>query len=242
MNLAAGRDPGTRPVRGWYLAVEGPTGAGKTTLTWRLAPLLAAEMFLDPFDANPFLTHCPYSGQLPSRDIALATEMTFLALRVIELRRIGTVLDSGTDVVADWALAKTRVFPRTTLAPDDADRIEAACGLWAPSLSVPDLVICLHASPDVLAGRIASRGRAFERAITTWELAHLSALFRVAFRDLPILPVDAAAFDVFDDAMVTALAREITAMRKDTADDRRRSRPASRQDPPDHRTRQDPAD
>ena len=155
--------------------------------------------------------------------MALAREMTFLALRVMELRRISVAVNSGADVVADWALAKTRVFPCTALAPDDADRVEATCGLWAPSLCVPDLIIYLHASPDVLVGRIASRGRAFEQAITTGELAYLTALFGVALRGLPILPVDATAFDVFDDAMVTALARQIIAIRKDTADDRRRS-------------------
>ena len=41
---------------GWYLAIEGATGAGKTTLAKRLAPALTAVLFLDPFGRNPFLT------------------------------------------------------------------------------------------------------------------------------------------------------------------------------------------
>ena len=210
--------PASRPtIPGWYIAVEGATGVGKTTLAERLAPVLSAVFFRDPFDRNPFLA--PREG-IPAgsgEDLTLAAELTFLALRIGELRCIAAALQAGSTVITDWALAKTRVFPRTTLAPGDADRVEAACGLWQPGLRSPDLIIYLRASPAVLASRIAARGRAFERTITIPDLARLSALFDTALSGLPVLQVDADTFDVFDAAAVTAMASQITVRRKDSS-------------------------
>jgi len=40
-------------MSGIFIAVEGPTGAGKTTLAAQLAAALHADTILDPFDANP---------------------------------------------------------------------------------------------------------------------------------------------------------------------------------------------
>lgn len=73
----------------------------------------------------------------------------------------------------------------------------------------------MRASPAVLASRIAAHGRAFERAITIPDLARLSALFDTALGGLAVLQVDADTFDVFDAAAVTALASQITVLRKD---------------------------
>jgi deoxyadenosine/deoxycytidine kinase len=174
--------------------------------------LLGAVVFCDPFERNPFLTRrgnieAEFRGEVP-----LATEMTFLALRIAQLRRIGATLQAGINVITDWALVKTRVFPRMALAPDDADCVEAACGLWQPGLCVPDLLIHLRAGPAVLAARIAGRGPTFEQHIGTAELAHLNAQFDVVPDGLPVLPVDASSFNVFDDTAVTTLAGQITAL------------------------------
>lgn len=195
---------------GWYLAIEGAAGVGKTTLAERLAPALSAVLFLDPFERNPFLTQLDRRGA----DDWLAAELTFLGLRIAQLRQIEANLRVGVVVVADWALAKTRVFPRTTLAPADADRVEAACSLWQPILPVPDLILHLRAGPGVLAARITRRGRAFERTITAAELAAQAVLLEVALTGLPVMALDAGIFNVFDAAAVAALAAEITSVRR----------------------------
>jgi deoxyguanosine kinase len=199
-----------RTTAGWYLAIEGATGVGKTTLAKRLAPALNAVLFLDPFERNPFLTQLG-GGR---NDDWLVAELAFLGLRIAQLRQIETSLRTGVVVVADWALAKTRMFPRTTLAPADADRVEAACWLWQPTLCVPDLTLHLRAGPDVLAARVARRGRVFERTIITTDLAQQAALLDVALTGLPVMPLDADAFNVFDDASVATLAAEITSIRR----------------------------
>jgi hypothetical protein len=49
------------------VAIEGPTGVGKTTLTARFATVLDAEAVLDPFKANPFLAPLLTSSSPPKR-------------------------------------------------------------------------------------------------------------------------------------------------------------------------------
>jgi deoxyadenosine/deoxycytidine kinase len=60
-----------------YIAIEGPIGAGKTSLAHALAERLGAKLALEPADDNPFLEkfYADMAGY------ALATQLAFLALR-----------------------------------------------------------------------------------------------------------------------------------------------------------------
>jgi hypothetical protein len=62
------------PVSAIFVAIKGPTGVGKTTLTARFATVLDAEAVLDPFKANPFLAplHEPMSRSAASTSSRLA--------------------------------------------------------------------------------------------------------------------------------------------------------------------------
>jgi deoxyadenosine/deoxycytidine kinase len=74
-------------VKALFVAVEGPTGAGKTTLAARLAPVLAAVVTLDPFDAVPSLPEL-LASDAPDGALAVQVELTMLAHRLAQLRRI----------------------------------------------------------------------------------------------------------------------------------------------------------
>src|SRR5260370_40235519 len=69
-----------------FAAIEGATGAGKTTLATRLAERLGAAGALDPFDQNPFLPGYPLTAHEPRDRVALPVGMGFLALRAGALR------------------------------------------------------------------------------------------------------------------------------------------------------------
>lgn len=127
----------------------------------------------------------------------------------LQLRRIRAALGKGQVVIADWALAKTKVFPRTTLEADDADRLEVAGALWSADLPEPYLVIHLRASPAVLAARMAGRDRPFERTLTPAALESLAALFDAALAAARVLIVDTDDFDVFDDDALSRLADRV---------------------------------
>ena len=67
-----------------FIAVEGPIGAGKTTLTKLLADSLNYEMFLEKPSENPFL---PDFYINPSQ-AALATQLFFLFQRVKQIQEL----------------------------------------------------------------------------------------------------------------------------------------------------------
>ena len=197
-------------MSGAFLAVEGPTGVGKTTLATRLAAELGAAAVYDPFDANPFLSLLLASDQ---RDPALAlrVELTFFALRVAQLREIAALLATGRLVVADWALLKQPIFAATTLPATDAARVGVTVDVWADSLPRPSVLIGLSAATAVLRQRVRQRGRALEACLTNAHLEALSASFETAYAawDRPLIRLDVNSFNTFHDEHVLELAAQV---------------------------------
>ena len=75
-----------------YVVVEGPIGAGKTSLARRLAEHFGKDLLLEQPDANPFL---PRFYEDPKRH-ALATQLFFLFQRiqqVADLKRCSSSSD-----------------------------------------------------------------------------------------------------------------------------------------------------
>jgi deoxyguanosine kinase len=193
-----------------FVAIEGPTGAGKTTLASRLAPVLNAKSIFDPFETNPFLPQILTIEQA-GVELALRVELTFFALRVAQLHQIATLLEAGKSVVADWALLKQPIFAATTLAPADVARVAATVDVWAESLPTPEVLIGLSASPSTLRTRVRQRDRDIEVSLTGAQLAALSAAYETAYTrwTRPLIRVDAATFDVFDERHLSELVRQV---------------------------------
>jgi deoxyguanosine kinase len=202
-------------ARRFFIAVEGPTGVGKTTLVNRLSGLVDATAFLDRFDANPFLAPL-YAASTPQEAgaLGLLTELTFVALRVVQLREIRSQLAAGGCVLADWAMIKHAAFAAATLDPADRDRVVQTCGLWVSDVPSPDLLIHLRADPATLSARVVGRGRQMERGLTEAYFSALSAAFDAVLPacGTPVLTVDAARLDVFDDSALAGLAEQIFQM------------------------------
>jgi deoxyguanosine kinase len=199
------------PPRPALVAIEGPTGVGKTTLAARLAAALRATLVLDPFADNPFLPALLARGSEATRAEALRVELTFLALRVAQLRDVAKDLAAGRTVVADWALMKQAIFAATTLDPADAERVAETVQVWAPSLPVPTTLIGLSAPTAVLLARVCQRGRAMEAGVTERQLASLTAAFEAAYARWPgpFIGIDVDVFDAFDDRQVAELAARV---------------------------------
>jgi deoxyadenosine/deoxycytidine kinase len=198
-------------MHGRFIVIEGPTGVGKTTLGRRLAATLDAAAVFDPFEANPFLPELLTAGPAATPELALRVELTFLALRVAQLRHIDAVLAAGRCVLADWAMLKQPIFAATTLDPADTARLAATVELWAPALPTPDLLIGLSASTAVLRGRVRRRGRNLEAGGTAAQLAALSSAFEAAYLQWsgPLIRVDTDTFDVFDNRLLSELATQV---------------------------------
>ncbi|MEI7968665.1 MAG: deoxynucleoside kinase [Betaproteobacteria bacterium] len=175
----------TWPDRLRYVVVEGPIGAGKTSLARMLAQRSGGDLLLEGADSNPFLRRF-YED--PERH-ALAAQMFFLFQRVDQVRalRQGDLFRGVT--VADFFLDKDPLFARLTLDEEELILYRRLFAHLAPQAPRPDLVIYLQASPRVLVERVRLRGVAYERNVTEQYLARLSEAYLRFFHDYTVAPV-----------------------------------------------------
>jgi deoxyguanosine kinase len=195
---------------GLFVAVEGVTGVGKTTLARKLTRALHGTLVLDPFDANPFLERLLRSER-PDNASALRVELTFVALRIAQLREIGQAQSSGRTVIADWALIKQAIFAATTLPPVDVVRIAETVELWSRGVPQPDVLIGMSADPATICQRVRRRCRSMEATFSHTEAAALSHAFEAAYDawDRRLIRLDASTFDAFLDSHVDELAAQL---------------------------------
>ena len=168
-----------------YIVVEGPIGAGKTSLTHKLAEHLSADTLLENASDNPFL---PRFYQEPKR-YALPTQLHFLFERSRQLRELaqGDLFRAGT--VSDFLIDKDMLFARLNLDDDEFDlyqKVYADLALQAPT---PDLVIYLQAPVDALQERVKRRGVEFERGMDAGDLQRLANSYSEFFHRYEAAPL-----------------------------------------------------
>jgi deoxyadenosine/deoxycytidine kinase len=83
-----------------YVAVEGPIGAGKTTLATRLAETLKYPLLLEPASDNPFLDRFYREG----RRHALPTQLFFLLHRADQVTKLAGPDLVGPTVISDFLI------------------------------------------------------------------------------------------------------------------------------------------
>ncbi len=187
---------GTDRPRGLCVAVEGPIGVGKTTLTHLLAAHLGAIEMLEVVEENPFLHHF-YQD---IRGYAFQTQIFFFLSRYRQQAAVREARERGRAVVSDYMFAKDRLFARMNLDAHEWDLYERLYALIAPMTVQPDLIIYLTADLDTLLRRIARRDRPFERSIEPAYLDRLRQEYDRFFEDhdeTAVLRVDTDAVDIY---------------------------------------------
>jgi deoxyguanosine kinase len=173
------------PERLRFVAIEGPIGAGKTSLARALAERLHAQLLLEEPEANPFL---PRFYRDPERH-ALATQLFFLTHRVHQLSAlIQQDLFAGR-VVTDFILEKDPLFAELTLTDEEFALYRSLYQHVKPHAPAPDLVIYLQASPDTLMERVKRRGIAYENELTFDYLRRLADAYSGFFHHYAAAPV-----------------------------------------------------
>ena len=147
-----------------FVTIEGCIGAGKTTLSSMLAAEFNANLILEEFENNPFLSKF-YED--PERH-AFAVELFFMAERFHHLNNLLSKVDLFKSfTISDFLFQKSQIFASQTLNENESKLYRTLFDIINISLPKPDLVIYLYAPVEQLLENIKKRGRVYEQQISS---------------------------------------------------------------------------
>ncbi|MDA1478405.1 deoxynucleoside kinase [Bacillus changyiensis] len=193
-----------------FIAVEGPIGAGKTTLASMLSERLHLSLVKEIVEENPFLDKF-YENQ---HEWSFQLEMFFLCNRYKQLEDLeNKFLYMNTPVISDYHIYKNLIFAEQTLAGRKLEKYRKIYTLLTEDLPLPNLIIYIQASLPTLLKRIKKRGRPFEQQMDKQYLEQLIANYHTAIQQIkvkdPLLPIIEIDGDQDDFVMSEAIFNRI---------------------------------
>lgn len=169
----------SRPKEYEYVVIEGNIGSGKTTLSKLLAERWGSRLMLEEFKDNPFL---PKFYENPKQH-GFALELSFLAERYHQKRDELNKTDLfRPGIVSDYSFAKSLVFARINLDPDEFELYQNLFHIIHGRLAKPDLLVFLYCDPQKSLRQIKKRGRTYEQEISREYLEQINNGYLDFFR------------------------------------------------------------
>ncbi|MGZ2370815.1 deoxynucleoside kinase [Ancylomarina sp. YFZ004] len=182
-----------------FIVIEGNIGAGKTSLSNKIASEFNAKLILEQFAENPFL---PKFYEEPEK-YSFPLEMSFLADRYNQLKNELSEQDLFKSfTIADYYFMKSLIFSKQTLQDDEYKLYSQFFHIIYNSLPKPDLYVYLHSDVDKLLANIKKRGRGYEQEITADYLLKIQNSYFSFFKqqqDLNFLVIDTNNIDFMGD-------------------------------------------
>ena len=179
--------------QGYFLAIAGNIGVGKTELTNRLSEELGWAAYYEPVIQNPYLDM--FYENMSRWSFHL--QIYFLSERFKAQVEIGK---SPMPFIQDRTIYEdAEIFARTLHAQGSMTEVDyrnyvELFGCMVSFLRKPDLILYLRASTEVLMQRIAKRGRGAEQSIAIDYIARLNHAYddwmRRARAELEVLEID----------------------------------------------------
>jgi len=177
-----------------YIAVEGAIGVGKTSLARLISEEVGAKFVCEQVDENPFLKSF-YSDR---KKYSFQTQIYFLLNRYQQQKELNQRDLFSSIIVSDYIFAKDRIFAHMNLDENEINLYEQIYTLLDSKLTKPDLLIYLHARPEVLRQRVEIRNREYERNIDNKYLEALVHAYNEYFfhyDETPLLVIDSSEID-----------------------------------------------
>jgi deoxyadenosine/deoxycytidine kinase len=172
----------------YFIAVAGNIGAGKSTLTGKLADLLGWEPFYEANTENPYLADFYADMQRWS----FHSQVFFLGKRLEHHRQLldhpGSVVQDRT-VYEDAEIFARNLYEQGEMSERDYDAYRRLYQAISAFLPPPDLIVYLQASTSTLLRHIEQRGRDYERQIDPEYIARLNRLYDQWIDDWTACPV-----------------------------------------------------
>lgn len=190
------------------MAIDGPTGVGKSTTARRLAAALGCPLLLDPVSVNPLLDDY-YTGEATPA-AALDVELEFLRSRAELL----SAAPADQLTIADFSVMRTAPFSEFLADPVDRSIVLDEMRDWIARSPHIEVLVLLRGEPEALLDRVRERDRDAEGDLTIAHLVELRSHFD-RWRDEmhqqadTVIEVDTSLWDPRDDADLDALIVEI---------------------------------
>ncbi len=149
---------------GFFLAIAGNIGVGKTELTNRLSAELGWAAHYEPVIQNPYLD--PFYKDMPRWSFHL--QIYFLGERFkaqVEIGKSPLPFIQDRTIYEDAEIFAKTLHQQGSMTQVDYDNYVALFHCMVGFLRPPDLIVYLKADPKTLMGRIAKRGRESEKTI-----------------------------------------------------------------------------
>jgi deoxyadenosine/deoxycytidine kinase len=192
-----------------YICVEGCIGVGKTTVATQLAKAINdAFVLFEDFDSHPFL-----SDFYDDSRYTFETEINFLLIHYHQLLK--TTHKQPKFLISDYFFDKDKLFADANILSDKEMAIFMELYTHLRSrLPLPDVVICLYGSTDLIYNRILNRNRESEKNISYEYIEkinnHYSSFFAELKTDCFTIDVNMNDNDfVKDPSLILALKQKI---------------------------------
>ena len=189
-----------------YIAIEGAIGVGKTTLAKMISNTMKCETIFEDYIDNPFLKNF-YDN---NRKNSFTTQIYFLLKRIEQSEKINKKENM---LISDFYFGKDELFAKLNLSDLEFKMYLEIKNKFKFSPPVPDLIIYLQASTDILIDRIKKRGLDMEKNIEKKYIESVNDIYMKHFHEYnssPVLIINTSNVDINNESDYKILIKEIS--------------------------------
>ena len=189
-----------------YIAIEGAIGVGKTTLAKKISDTVKCKTLFEDYVTNPFLKDFYDNNQLNS----FSTQVHFLLRRIEQSTEVKT---SENLLISDFYFGKDELFAKLNLTQVEYAMYQELRKKLDFNPPIPDLIIYLQASSEILLERVKKRGLDIERNIKKKYIDSVNEIYMKHFHEYtasPVLIINTSNVNINNETDYQILIEEIS--------------------------------